>query len=123
VLTACGGTVPTGATVYTLANGEFGLAWDAVSYQFRVGDFDGDGRADIYMQAPTSGGTSRIAYTAPGGDVTTTPVVHAPGVFVGGMSHEYDALGRLTRVTYSDGSYVDYLYDAAGNRESVTAIK
>ncbi len=123
VLTACGGTVPSGATVYTLANGEFGLAWDAASYQFRVGDFNGDGRADIYMQSPTAGGTSRIAYTTPGGDVTTTPVVHSPSGISSGMSHEYDALGRLLQTTYADGSSVVYGHDAAGNRSVVISTK
>jgi YD repeat-containing protein len=33
--------------------------------------------------------------------------------------HTYDALGRLTKVTYSNGVVITYLYDAAGNRTSV----
>jgi YD repeat-containing protein len=31
-------------------------------------------------------------------------------------TYEYDALGRLNKVTYSDGTYQRYFYDAAGNR-------
>lgn len=34
-------------------------------------------------------------------------------------SYTYDAYGRLTSVTYSDGSSVTYTYDAAGNRLTV----
>lgn len=31
-------------------------------------------------------------------------------------SYEYDALGQLKKVTYDNGTVVQYLYDAAGNR-------
>jgi YD repeat-containing protein len=35
-------------------------------------------------------------------------------------SYRYDQYGRLTGVTYSDGSSVTYKYDDAGNRTMVT---
>jgi hypothetical protein len=78
VLTNCSGQVPTGSTVHTLAPGHLGLNWDAGSYAFVVGDFDGNGRADIYMQATTPSSTNRVAYTDNTGNVTSTPSTHAP---------------------------------------------
>jgi YD repeat-containing protein len=39
------------------------------------------------------------------------------------VTYEYDALGRVTKVTYDNGSYVIYAYDAAGNRYTVSAVK
>ena len=36
----------------------------------------------------------------------------------GSESFDYDALGRLTRVTFADGKIIEYTYDAAGNRKS-----
>lgn len=35
------------------------------------------------------------------------------------QTYQYDPLGRLTRVTFSDGRFVVYSYDAAGNRTIV----
>lgn len=35
-----------------------------------------------------------------------------------GATYSYDALGRLTEVTYANGTTVVYSYDAAGNRSS-----
>lgn len=36
------------------------------------------------------------------------------------VSYQYDNLNRLTQVTYSDGTVVNYTYDALGNRTSKT---
>lgn len=36
------------------------------------------------------------------------------------VTHTYDELGRLTAVEYSDGTRINYVYDAAGNRISQT---
>lgn len=44
-----------------------------------------------------------------------------PGSVAAGTQFQYDALGRLTRVTYETGVVVQYSYDAAGNRSQVVA--
>lgn len=45
--------------------------------------------------------------------------VCAGSAVAGSVSYTYDALGRLTQVTYSSGKIITYAYDAAGNRTSV----
>ena len=37
-------------------------------------------------------------------------------------TYEYDAVGRLTKATYSNGMQVSYIYDAVGNRLKKTVI-
>ncbi|MBT8363149.1 MAG: hypothetical protein KJP23_00490 [Deltaproteobacteria bacterium] len=37
----------------------------------------------------------------------------------GTVYYRYDQLGRLTRAKYSDGSVIEYIYDAVGNRLSM----
>ena len=36
----------------------------------------------------------------------------------GSVAYEYDALGRLERIVYDDGTVIEFVYDAAGNRTS-----
>jgi YD repeat-containing protein len=38
------------------------------------------------------------------------------------IEYEYDDFGRLTRVEYSDGSYIEYTYDDQGNRTSYMSV-
>lgn len=42
-----------------------------------------------------------------------------PAAQAGSATHTYDSLGRLAKVTYSNGTVITYTYDAAGNRTSV----
>jgi YD repeat-containing protein len=42
-------------------------------------------------------------------------------VVLAATTYQYDDLGRLTRADFSDGSYITYEYDAAGNRNTVVA--
>ena len=52
------------------------------------------------------GGTAALALTA-------------PKAWARSETYTYDALGRLTSVTYDNGDVVYYVYDAAGNRTTV----
>jgi YD repeat-containing protein len=39
-----------------------------------------------------------------------------------GVNYTYDSLGRLTEVTYTNGTTITYNYDAMGNRTSVVTV-
>jgi YD repeat-containing protein len=40
-----------------------------------------------------------------------------------GIVYSYDLLGRLTQVTYPDGTTIVYNYDSMGNRTTVVITK
>lgn len=42
-----------------------------------------------------------------------------PAAQAGSAAHTYDSLGRLSKITYSNGTVITYTYDAAGNRSAV----
>ncbi len=42
-------------------------------------------------------------------------------IYAGSANYTYDNLGRVTKVTYSNGKSVTYSYDAAGNRVTVVS--
>jgi len=80
----------------------------ATANQFRLysANFDGAGGDGLYLQAVSSGGTSSIAWNS------TT------GAWV--ERYEYDAIGRLRKVTFANGAITNYTLDNAGNRTNVT---
>lgn len=41
-----------------------------------------------------------------------------PAAAAQSVAYEYDQLGRLARVTQSDGTVIEYSYDPAGNRRT-----
>ena len=41
--------------------------------------------------------------------------------YAGTATYTYDNLGRVTKVTYSNGKSITYTYDAAGNRVKVVS--
>ena len=42
----------------------------------------------------------------------------AHSAIAGSVFYEYDRLGRLERIVYDDGTVIEFVYDAAGNRTS-----
>ena len=46
----------------------------------------------------------------------TVGLLMSGGLLAGTVAYQYDALHRLTQVTYPDGAILAYTYDAAGNR-------
>lgn len=42
-------------------------------------------------------------------------------IYAGSATYTYDNLGRVTKVTYSNGKSITYSYDAAGNRVTVVS--
>lgn len=41
-------------------------------------------------------------------------------IYAGSANYSYDNLGRVIKVTYSNGKTISYSYDAVGNRVVVT---
>ncbi|ENW93029.1 hypothetical protein F904_02972 [Acinetobacter dispersus] len=48
-------------------------------------------------------------------------ILCTPSIYAGSVSYTYDNLGRVTKVTYSNGKSITYSYDAAGNRITVVS--
>ncbi|MEI6676208.1 MAG: autotransporter-associated beta strand repeat-containing protein [Verrucomicrobiota bacterium] len=57
------------------------------------------------------------SYARAFGDSSPFPVSSLPG-----KTYAYDSMSRLTRVTYPDGRYTTYQYDAASNLSSVLSV-
>ena len=52
--------------------------------------------------------------------LTVCLVVGLASPALAATTYTYDALGRVSSVTYSNGKTITYTYDAAGNRTQVT---
>ena len=59
------------------------------------------------------------ARAAAAGALLLLALVSTLPAHAGSAVNAYDSLGRLTRVTYSNGVVIVYTYDAAGNRSTV----
>ncbi|MCC6191225.1 MAG: hypothetical protein IT318_19560 [Anaerolineales bacterium] len=66
-----------------------------------------------------AGGAAALAFTRSG--LGTTTGIVGTGLEAQAISYTYDAMYRLTRADYDDGSYFHYEYDAVGNRLSEVA--
>jgi YD repeat-containing protein len=60
-----------------------------------------------------------IARALAGGAMVMLAMIAVVPAHAGSATHTYDSLGRLTKVTYSNGTVITYTYDAAGNRSTV----
>jgi RHS repeat-associated protein len=58
-----------------------GINWSANTYTVIVADFNGDGRADILLQANTSGATSYLLLTDPTGHISSITESISPTLF------------------------------------------
>jgi YD repeat-containing protein len=136
--------------------------WSAVNSNAIVGDFDGDGRADIFLQSRRAGTNNAMFQATSAGQFTSGNALTDPSLLVatgsqvriysanfdgtpgaglylqalttGGTSsiawnstqavyterYEYDAVGRLRKVTFASGAMTNYTLDSAGNRTNVT---
>lgn len=55
--------------------------------------------------------------------VTAAVILLLPkGYLVKGETYEYDALNRIQKVYYDDGSVAEYFYDASGNIQNVRIV-
>jgi RHS repeat-associated protein len=55
----------------TVADQAMGLAWSADKHHLVVGDFNGDGHADLFFQPTAPGGTSAVVYADANGQFTS----------------------------------------------------
>ena len=72
------------------------------------------------------GGTNQMRIFKPGILAWTVGLIAAltmgAAALTGTDSYYYDALGRLTKVIFADGSSITYAYDSAGNRTTLTQL-
>ena len=59
---------------------------------------------------------SRLAATLASLLILASSASFAPPAHAGAATYTYDALGRLIKVAYANGTVITYTWDAAGNR-------
>ncbi|WP_175597222.1 RHS repeat domain-containing protein [Peristeroidobacter soli] len=87
----------------TLTPGVSGTNWSAADYRFTAGDFNGDGRTELYRQAvATNGANSIVSFTS--GATVSAVGGQSPPTVSGGFSYS----SKLETRTYHDnlGSWV-----------------
>lgn len=57
----------------TVGNSAFGLLWSGDQHEIHAGDFSGDGKADLFLQATTPSGTHAVIRADDGGTFTAGP--------------------------------------------------
>lgn len=85
------------ATVLALSPGANGTNWTAADYRMAVGDFNGDGRAELYRQATAPSGNNSIVSFSSTGAVSVVSTHNAPvinnglGTAIGRIPGEFSA--------------------------------
>jgi RHS repeat-associated protein len=81
--------------------------------------YDADNRMIDLTNTGPNGVISAFQYTRDAAGNRTSVVSSGSNVDAGTTSYTYDNMGRLTAVTYPDGSSTTYSYDSAGNRSQM----
>lgn len=87
---------------------------------FRSSGKDAGFNTQAYCASPFIWGSLQDTINMNGFVYQATPFVVVSGP--PGAMYTYDVLGRLTKVTYTNGTTIAYNYDATGNRTSVITI-
>ncbi len=106
VLTDGNGQLSSSSQIRELPSGYLGLNWSDASYETVIGDFDGNGTADIYLQARSPAGTNYVATTDVNGNVTNKRVnaPQPPAAFLGGSAVGHTA-GEFSVTPVGTASY------------------
>ena len=119
-LSATSGSVSDGEDVVTLSVDTAGLSVAGSPFVGSIAVHNVDDPADIEwvwvrLSLSTLGGYSSLYSYDGNGNLQRR--VDGNGAII---DYEYDALNRLTRIRYPDGTSVAYEYDANGNRQAMT---
>lgn len=116
-------TLPLGQTE-TFQYDAAGQRTSRTDFKGQTLQFDYDALGQPTETIYPDGSSVQTRYTASGQvweiEVSCTPApCSVEGKEVGVTVHQYDERDRLTRIEYPDGRWIEYAYDAAGNRTEV----